>query len=58
MTLLVVLFLTPDGEQTPLGKFYGVCGRVLSAALMNVSLLMGQFYSYRRERRAVEWEKP
>ena len=32
--------------------------RVLSAALMNVFLLIGQFYSYRKGRRVVEWEKP
>lgn len=58
LTLLVVLVVTPDGEHSALGKFYGVCGRVLSAAIMNVFLLIGQFYSYRRGRRVVEWEKP
>lgn len=58
LTLGVVLFLTPDAPHSPLGKFYGVCERVLSAALMNVFLLIGQFYSYRRGRRVVEWEKP
>lgn len=58
LTLWVVLFLTPDAPHSPLGKFYGVCERVLSAALMNVFLLIGQFYSYRKGRRVVEWEKP
>ncbi len=58
LTLGVVLLITPDGEQSALGKFYGICGRILSAAIMNVFLLVGQFYSYRKGRRVVEWEKP
>lgn len=58
LTLGVVLILTPDGEHSALGKFYGICGRILSAAIMNVFLLLGQFYSYRKSRRVVEWEKP
>lgn len=57
-TLWVVLFLSPDQPHSALGKFYGICERVLSAALMNVFLLVGQFYSYRKGRRVVEWEKP
>lgn len=58
LTLAVVLLVTPDGTHTPLGKAYGICERVLSAALMNVFLLVGAFYTYRRGRRVVEWEKP
>ena len=57
-TLWVVVFLSPQDAHSPLGKFYGICERVLSAAIMNVFLLMGQFYSYRKGRRVVEWEKP
>lgn len=58
LTLGVVIFFTPDGEHSALGKFYGICERILSAAIMNVFLLLGQFYSYRKSRRVVEWEKP
>ncbi|GAA5532237.1 hypothetical protein [Deinococcus aluminii] len=58
LTLGVVLLLSPDAPHSALGKFYGVCERILSAAIMNVFLLMGQFYSYRQGRRVVEWEKP
>ncbi len=57
-TLWAVIFLSPTDLHSPLGKFYGICERVLSAAIMNVFLLLGQFYSYRRGRRVVEWEKP
>lgn len=58
VTLAVVLGLSPETPHSPLGKFYGICERVLSAAIMNVFLLIGQFYGYRKGRRVVEWEKP
>lgn len=58
MTFMVVILISPADIHSPLGKFYGICERVLSAAIMNVFLLMGQFYSYRKSRRVVEWEKP
>lgn len=58
VTLSVVLFAAPESAHSPLGKFYGICERVLSAALMNVFLLVGQFYSYRKGRKVVEWDKP
>ncbi|GGL19563.1 hypothetical protein [Deinococcus radiotolerans] len=57
LTLGVVLFISPAAPHDPLGKFYGVCERVLSAAVMNIFLLIGQFYAYRRNRRVVEWER-
>lgn len=58
VTLGILIFTTPASAYTSLGKFYGVSERVLSAAMMNVFLLLGQFYRYRKGRRVVEWEKP
>ncbi len=57
-TLLVVILFVPDSPHSALGKFYGICERVLTAAMMNVFLLLGQFYAYRKGRHVVEWEKP
>ncbi len=58
LTLMVVLFTSPTEAHSALGKFYGLCERILSAALMNVFLLLSQFYVYRKGRRVLEWEKP
>lgn len=58
LTLLVLLLGTPTEPYSLESKFYGICERVLSAAIMNSFLMLGQFYSYRRSRRVVEWEKP
>lgn len=58
VTLGILIFTTPTNAYTSLGKFYGVSERVLSAAMMNVFLLLGQFYRYRKGRQVVEWEKP
>ncbi|MFC6591399.1 hypothetical protein ACFP81_04815 [Deinococcus lacus] len=58
VTLLTVLLVSPSDLHSPLGKAYGVAERVLTAAMMNAFLLLGQFYAYRRGRRVVEWEKP
>lgn len=58
VTLLVVLLVSPGELHSPLGKAYGIAERVLTAAMMNAFLLLGQFYVYRRTRRVVEWEKP
>lgn len=58
ITLSIVIFTHPQQAFSDLSKFYGICERVLSAALMNVFLLMGQFYAYRKNRHVIEWEKP
>lgn len=57
-TLAIVIFITPADEYSTLGKFYGICERVLSAAFMNIFLLLGSFYLYRKNRTVIEWEKP
>ncbi len=57
-TLLIYLLVTPESEYTPLGKFYGLAGRVLSAVLLNALLLGSQFLFFARHRQIIEWEKP
>ena len=58
VTLLVFILVTPDSNFTPLGKFYGLSGRVLSAVLLNALLLGSQFIFFARHRSVIEWEKP
>ena len=57
-TLAVVLSLHPLGPYTPLGKFYGLNERVLSAVLLNVLLLGSQFLYFARHRQLIAWERP
>ncbi|WP_456831160.1 hypothetical protein [Deinococcus sp. UYEF24] len=57
-TLAVVLALTPTGPYTPLGKFYGLSERVLSAVLLSALLLFSQFLYFVRHRRLIAWERP
>ena len=58
LTLAVVLALTPPGPYSPLGKFYGLSERVLSAVLLNALLLGSQFLYFIRHRRLIVWERP
>ena len=58
LTLLIFVLVTPDSDFTPLGKFYGLAGRVLSAVLLNALLLGSQFIFFARHRSVIEWEKP
>lgn len=58
LTLAVVLALTPPGPYSPLGKFYGLSERVLSAVLLNTLLLGSQFLYFLRHRRLIVWERP
>jgi hypothetical protein len=58
LTLSVVLALTPPGPYSPLGKFYGLSERVLSAVLLNALLLASQFLYFARHRRLIAWERP
>ncbi len=57
-TLAVVLAVTPSGPYTPLGKFYGLSERVLSAVLLSALLLFSQFLYFVRHRRLIAWERP
>lgn len=58
VTLLIFLLVTPDSNFTPLGKFYGLVGRMLSAVLLNTLLLITQFLFFARHRQVIDWEKP
>ena len=58
LTLLVFVLVTPDSNFTPLGKFYGLMGRILSAVLLNALLLGSQFLFFARHRKVIEWERP
>ncbi len=58
LTLRVVLALTPPGPYSPLGKFYGLSERMLSAVLLNALLLGSQFLYFLRHRRLIVWERP
>lgn len=58
LTLLIFVLVTPDSNFTPLGKFYGLAGRILSAVLLNALLLASQFLFFARHRRIIEWERP
>ncbi|WP_420596152.1 hypothetical protein [Deinococcus sp.] len=58
VTLLIFVFVTPSSNFTPLGKFYGLAGRILSAVLLNALLLGSQFLFFARHRSVIEWEKP
>ena len=58
LTLTVVLILTPSAPYSPLGKFYGLNERVLSAVLLNTLLLASQFLYFIRHRRLIAWERP
>jgi hypothetical protein len=57
-TLSVVLALTPTGPYTPLGKFYGLSERLLSAVLLSALLLFSQFLYFVRHRGLIAWERP
>ncbi|GAA3996672.1 hypothetical protein GCM10022631_03820 [Deinococcus rubellus] len=57
-TLLIFVLVTPDGNFTPLDKFYGLMERILSAVLLNSLLLASQFLFFARHRRVIDWEKP
>ncbi|TSA84485.1 hypothetical protein FNU79_11000 [Deinococcus detaillensis] len=58
VTLLIFLLVTPDSNFTPLGKFYGLSGRILSAVLLNALLLASQFLFFARHRQVIDWETP
>ncbi len=58
LTLLVFVLVTPDSNFTPLGKFYGLMGRILSAVLLNALLLGSQFLFFARHRKVIDWERP
>lgn len=58
VTLLIFLLVTPDSNFTPLGKFYGLVGRILSAVMLNALLLASQFLFFARHRQVIDWEKP
>ncbi|AWN23262.1 hypothetical protein DKM44_08510 [Deinococcus irradiatisoli] len=58
ITLSVVLLITPEGNYTPLGKFYGLSERVLSAVLLNFLLLISQFLFFARHHNVIAWDAP
>ncbi|WP_161882784.1 hypothetical protein [Deinococcus alpinitundrae] len=58
ITLMGFVLVMPDSNFTPLGKFYGLMGRILSAVLLNALLPGSQFLFFARQREVIDWERP